>query len=219
MLACGQPIDFVVSMFGPPVLRRRHERGLVESVFATPPALVQVFADEEAGVRRWSITVIDERFAFRVRDLTFGQTDVRLGKSKFWNLTHNETGHVAAIDGGRLNYVEGHHFGEAGAHQTYLFAFNDAGVGDFDYVALREARLLRLTDGIFAAESTELEPDAAAALRSFRSATTINTLTVVGTPAEPELITLLPHGVDLDYVRVFRPSTARRRRANHKDGV
>ena len=219
MLACGQPVDFVVSTFGPPALSRKHGWGLVESVFATPHALVQVLADEEIGVQRWSVTVIDERFTLRVRDLTFAQTDVRLGKSKFWNLTHDETGHVATIDAGRLNYVEAHQFGDAGAHQTYLFAFNDAGVGEFDYVALREAGVLRLTDGIFGSGSADMEPEAAAALRSFRSATTINTLTVLGASAPPELLTLLPHGVDLDYVRVFRPSTARRRRANHKGGV
>jgi hypothetical protein len=218
-LACGQPIDFVVSTFGPPALRRTHDGGLTESVFATPHALVQVLADDAVGILRWSITVIDERFVYRARDLTFAQTDVRLGKSKFWNLTHDETGHVAVIDGGRLNYVEAHDFGAAGAHQTYLFAFNDAGVGEFDYVTLREAGLLRLMDGVFAEDSRELEPDAATALRSFRSATTINTLTVLGASAPPELLTLLPHGVDLDYVRLFRPSTARRRRANHKGGV
>jgi hypothetical protein len=218
-LACGQPIDFAVATFRPPALRRKHDAKLTESVFATPHALVQVLADDAIGILRWSITVIDERFVYRVRDLTFAQTDVRLGKSKFWNLTHDETGHVAVIDGGRLNYVEAHDFGAAGAHQTYLFTFNDAGVGEFDYVALREAGLLRLTDGVFATDSGELEPDAAAALRSFRSATTINTLTVLGASAPPELLTLLPYGVDLDYVRVFRPSTARRRRANHKGGV
>jgi hypothetical protein len=214
MLACGQPIAFVESLFGPPALTRRHQMGplsLTEHVFYTPQALVQVLADEAIGVRRWSITVIDDRFTFRVRDLTFGQTDVRLGKSKFWNLTHDETGHVLTIDAGRLNYVEAHDFASSGAGQSYLFAFNDAGVGDFDYAGLREAGLSAFADGVFADEPVEAEPGVSAGLRSFRSATTINTLTVVAAPVEAALLRLLPYGVDLEHVHVFRPSTARRR--------
>ncbi len=212
MLACGQPIAYVESLFGPPALRREHDGALTESVFYTPQALVQILADEVVGTRRWSITVIDDRFAFRVRALTFGLTDVRLGKSRFWNLTHDETGHVIALGDGRRNYVEAHDFGNAGAMQVYLFGFNQAGVGDFDDAALRDVGLVSLIDGAFAAQESQLEPRAVAGLRSFRSATTINTLTVTEAFAEPALTTLLPFGVDFDHVRVFRPATARRQR-------
>ncbi len=213
MLACGQPIAYVISLFGPPALSRTHDGDLTESVFYTPHALVQLLSDEAIGTRRLSITVTDERFALRVRDLTFDQTDVRLGKSKFWNLTHDETGHVVDVGAGRLNYVEGHYFGEPGADQSYLFAFNDVGVGEFDDAALRGVGLTSLRDGIFADEPAPVDVQGADRLRSFRSATTINTLTVVEAAAAPALIRLLPHGIDRDYVRVFRPAVPGRRRA------
>ena len=194
-LACGQPLDYVVSLFGPPVLSREFHDSMTEYVFYTPHALVQLLADAVSGTARLSITVTDEHFAFRVRDLTFGQADIRLGKSRFWNLLQEQTGQLIRSGAGRVNYVEEHDFGSLGADQSYLFAFNDAGVGDFDHGALQEPERLSSAGG----------------LQSFRSATTINTLTVVGVSAEPGLTALLPHGVDLDYVRVFRPSTSRRR--------
>jgi hypothetical protein len=211
MLACGQPLAFVESLFGPPALSRKHGEGLTEYVFYTPHALVQLLADDVVGTRRLSITVTDRRFALDVRDLTFDQADVHLGESKFWNLQEARSGRLLWIGAHRFSYVEAHHFGASGADQLYLFSFNDAGVGDFDHAALQEIGLTNLQEGVFGDEATKPEAHSAVNLHSFRSATTVNTLTVVGALAEPGLTQLMAHGADLDYVRVFRPSTTRTR--------
>jgi hypothetical protein len=212
MLACGQPIALVASLFGPAVLRRKHPEGVTEHVFYTPHALVQILADDTAVTQRWSITVTDDRFPLRVRDLTFGQTDLRLTRSRFWNLTEEEGGQRLGTGACESCYVEAYGYGEAAANQRYLFAFNDAGVGDFDGEGLKESGLVRFQEGVFA-EHTDPHARAIVRLSTFRSSTSVNTLTVVGASAEPALTTLLPYGVELDHVRVFRPADPKPKRA------
>jgi hypothetical protein len=212
-LACGQPVAFVASLFGPAPLRRRHREGVTEHVFYTPHALVQILADDTAVTLRFSMTVTDERFSFRVADLTFGQTDIRLGRSRFWNLTEEEGGRLLGIGARGSAYLEAYGFGDDAASQRYLFAFNDAGVGDFDRVALEESGMSCLREGVFADGQTEAHPNAIVRLSTFRSSTSVNTLTVVAAAADPALTTLLPYGVDLEHIRVFRPIATSRKRA------
>jgi hypothetical protein len=206
MLACGQPVAFVASLFGPAVLRRKHDEGWIEHVFHTPHALVQILADESAVTRRWSITVTDERFPFRVRDLTFGRTDLRLGRSRFWNLTEEEGGQLRGIAARGSTYTEAYEFGDLAANQVYLFAYNDCGIGDFDRQALQDSDLMNLAVGVFAHDSVAGQVQLIERLRSFRTSTTVNTLTVIGAIGEHSLATMLPYGVDLQHVRVFRPA-------------
>ena len=54
-----------------------------ELVFRERHAWIQVLADENDAVARFSITVTDPRFRFSVRDLTWGRLPVRLGHSRF----------------------------------------------------------------------------------------------------------------------------------------
>ena len=174
-------------------------------MFHTPHALVQILADDSAVTRRWSITVTDERFAFRVRDLTFARTDVRLSQSRFWNLTEEEGGQLLGIAAGGSTYAEAYEFGDVAANQVYLFAYNDAGIGDFYRQALQESGLSSVTAGVFAPDWAGGQAELVERLRSFRTSTTVNTLTVIGAAGERSLATLLPYGVARDHVRVFRP--------------
>ena len=54
-----------------------------ELVFREKHAWVQVLADDNDAVARFSVTVTDPRFGFSVRDLSWGHLTVRLGHSRF----------------------------------------------------------------------------------------------------------------------------------------
>jgi hypothetical protein len=54
-----------------------------ELVFREKHAWIQVLADDNDAVARFSITVTDPRFRFPARDLTWGHLAVRLGRSRF----------------------------------------------------------------------------------------------------------------------------------------
>jgi hypothetical protein len=86
---------YVEARFGVPAFVRRSairtkDPGLAarepvvrEQVYRMKHAWLQVLSDEHDAVVRFSVTVTDPRFRFRIRDLCNDQIDARLGHCRF----------------------------------------------------------------------------------------------------------------------------------------
>jgi hypothetical protein len=219
-LACGMTLSYVESLFGVAALARAQpEVNLTEHVFYTPHAFVQVLIDADDVVVRFSITVTDDRFRFRTRDLTFDLVQLRLGKSRFASLDRLPSdGYQVSLGARRFSYVEAHSFGNPGAYQQYLLAYNDSGIGTHAIGLVHQLGLIGQRSGVFADDGSATAGGSAhvAQLDEFRQKTVVNTLTVVAGLARPDLCKIMSAGVDMDHVRVFRPSGSQRRRQRRR---
>jgi hypothetical protein len=186
-----------------------------ELIYRTRHAWVQVLADENDTVARFSITVTDPRFRFQVRDLTFYQLHARLGHSRFsdvrtWAEPDGRSLNIAAR---RREYSESYWFGNPGNYQHYVLSYNEAGTGKFSAHAQTPGGWCQ--DGVLwfhdppPVAPPPFDPGAPYA-RQFRAGTTVNTLTVLG-PLMPAAGLAPPRGPDADYVRVLVPSARERR--------
>lgn len=197
---------------------------LRELIYRTKHAWIQVLADENDAVARFSITVTDPRFHFQVRDLTFYHLNARLGHSRFsdvgvgiWNAPDGRSLNIAAR---RREYSESYWFGNPGNYQRYVLSHNDAGTGKFFFnIRLlggpswcQEGRLMFNDNRPVA--PPPFHPEAPYA-KAFRAGTTINTLTVLS-PTMPPTGLAPPRGPDADHVRVLVPDARERRRLRRR---
>jgi hypothetical protein len=195
---------------------------LRELIYRTRHAWIQVLADDNDTVARFSITVTDPRFRFQVRDLTFYQLDARLGRSSFSDIRTwaGPDGRSLSIAARRREYSESYWFGNPGNYQRHVLNHNDAGIGKFDFniemlggPAWCQDGFLRFDEAPPAAPPA-FDPEAPYAQR-FRAGTTINTLTVLG-PLMPSTGLVAPRGPDADHVRVLVPDARERRRLRRR---
>jgi hypothetical protein len=111
-----------------------------ELVFREKHAWIQVLADDNDAVARFSITVTDPRFRFSVRDLTWGHLAVRLGHSRFSDGREDlpVSGRSLRIGAHNHEYAEAYWFGNPGNYQHYVISSNEIGTGEFWFPFLGE---------------------------------------------------------------------------------
>jgi hypothetical protein len=95
-----------------------------ELVYREKHAWVQVLADDNDTVARFSVTVTDPRFRFSVRDLTWGHLAVRLGYSRFSDVREglSTSGRSLLIGAHNHEYAEACWFGNRATISTTLSA-------------------------------------------------------------------------------------------------
>ncbi len=187
-LACGVTYDYVVDLLGKPAFRRPVS-SLIEYTWRTPHTWVcALFRDEAAA--GFAVTVIDSKFHFDCSHLTFDQMRVQLGRSMLTDAPLRGSSEIA-IGARRLSVKDTHYFGNSGAHQTYILAHNDAGVGEI---------LLAGSTDIASANNSVYQADSGALVRH---RTVANTLIVRG-PQEGDSLSESWEGVDKDFVRTLR---------------
>jgi hypothetical protein len=217
-LAAGVTADYVGSLLGPPALQRQADN-FVEQVYWTKHALVGVLLDRTEAVQAFAITVTDPSFKFKTIDLTFDQLDIRLVSTSFRDVRRRSEprGVRVTIGARRFAYAEVHYFGNPGGYQYFVLARNDAGVGKLDMSDLLSAGVLAWSDGFLeipGSAGTPFDGTALWALR-FLSRSQVNTLLVLGPDGPMDLLERWL-GVDLDHVRLLRPSARERRRARRR---
>ena len=91
-LAAGTTIRWVEERLGTPAFTREFQAmpGVREMVYYTRHAWVQVLADTDDAVVRFSITVTDPRFRFQIRDLANHPVPFGLGFHPYFRLTGPE---------------------------------------------------------------------------------------------------------------------------------
>ena len=192
-----------------------------ELVFREKHAWVQVLADDNDAVARFSVTVTDPRFRFSVRDLTWGHLAVRLGHSRFSDVREGQpvSGRSLRIGAHNHEYAEAYWFGNPGNYQHYVISSNEIGTGEFWFPVLQEGPPAHRS-GTLAPDDPQPagqavpgpdEPD----WSRFRAGTTINTLTVLG-PARQPADLAAPRGPDSTHVRVLVPGRRERRQIRRR---
>lgn len=228
-LAAGVTTRYVEERFGAPAFVRKSGvllgaklgMTLVEQVYRTKHAWLQVLSDPHGAVVRFSITVTDPQFRFQVGVLTGGQLQARLGHSRFSQVGSqlDPDGHSLWIGARRRGYSESYWFGNPGNYQRYVLSHNDAGTGEFSF-AVEQQGIGWHQDGFLKFDPApreglpEFDPAAQYAME-FRAMTTVNTLTVLG-PHRDVAGLDEPHGLDGDYVRVLAPDARERRQIRRR---
>jgi hypothetical protein len=228
-LGAGVTTRYVEERFGAPAFVRKSGNllsamlpvPLLEQVYRTKHAWLQVLSDEDGAVVRFSIMVTDPRFRFDVAVLTGGQLQARLGHSRFSQVGSQlgPDGRSLWIGARRRGYSESYWFGNPGNYQRFVLSHNDVGAGGFGFSAELQGVGWH-QDGFlkFAAQPREGLPEfdpVAPYAREFRALTTVNTLTVLGPHYDPAGLDQ-PPGLDGDYVRVLVPDARGRRQIRRR---
>lgn len=188
-IACGVTLAYLEERLGRPAFRRSYF-DLVELSWRLPHAWFCGLVGDDS-LLSFAITVTDPKFGYDCRHLTFGHLPVTLGRDTL--AAGPEPAKTTVSVGARRAYVtDEHYFGNPGAYQQYLLAYNDQGVG-------RLVADMASTD----AASLPTAPDPAETAR-VRAGTTANTL-VVGAAHDDRTWRLWGFpGVDGDFVRTLR---------------
>jgi hypothetical protein len=223
-LACGVTTGYVMSLFGPPVFKRDITARLgedapetVEHIYRTRHAWLQVVVrGRDDAVQCFSVTVTDGKFTFSTRHLSLGCLHIRLGATRFKDVSASVDGWRTVIAARRAGYAESHWFGNSGGYQAYVLAFNDAGIGHYEPPPPFSPG--PHNSGRFSFEESYQGEPVPEWLKPARDGTTINTFSVLGAGASRRLATV--SGVDGDYIRVLRDPRndrqARREWERHK---
>lgn len=223
-LAAGVTTRWVEERLGAPAFVRAVDSGAAagrqattELIYRARHAWVQVLADREEAVVRFSITVTDPKFRFSTRDLTHYQLDLKLGRSRFSEIRTEfgtPSGCSLRVGAHNFEYSEAYYFGNPGNYQHYVFSHNDSGTGRFDPYAGGGPTWCQ--DGVlkFNAPPREGHPvfdPKARYAAEFRRKTIVNTLTILGPWRKwPDLAE--PRGPDSNHVRVLLADPRERRR-------
>lgn len=210
-LAAGVTREYVEAAFGSPAFRAQPRDGEIGLTFVTPHAYLQIGLNEVAQAVAWfGITVIDRRFAFPTRHLTFEHLSVRLGHSSFSDIDRPAAGTLFSRGARRFACARAYYFGNPGGYQQYVLAYNDAGTGrwslpeDLPVSAGWSEGILRPPDAYDPGGPGDEPPPW---LESALKGATINTLIVLGPGARSSI--RWP-GVDMDTVRLLRARRHRR---------
>lgn len=226
-LAAGVTTRWVEERLGAPAFVRGVDLGSVpgrqattELIYRTRHAWVQVLADRDGAVVRFSITVTDPKFSFRTSDLTLHHLDIKLGRNRFADIRTSfgdPNGYSLRVGAHNFEYSESYYFGNPGNYQHYVLSYNDCGTGLFDASTgggptWCQEGVLKLK-GPPRQDHPVFDPKANYAAE-FRRKTTVNTLTILG-PWRQRVDLAEPRGPDSSHVRVLLPD-ARERRRRHR---
>lgn len=127
-IACGVTTSYLEERLGRPAFRRTmNDR--VELTWRLPHAwLCGLLGDD--SLMAFAITVTDPKFHFNCRHLTFDHLAVTLGQDSLLAVDHTPSNTTVSVGARRVYVTDEHWFGNPGAYQTYLLAYNDQGVGD-----------------------------------------------------------------------------------------
>jgi hypothetical protein len=135
-IACGIGDDYVRQLLGAPTFTHMTTLG-IEHIYVTRHALMHIILSSIDGtVVRWAVTTTDVNFRpmFRLppMDSTGKRWTIRLLATSFAEITEQPLRTHSCIGARRIRYSERYYFGNPGAYQTYLLAYNDAGVGELN---------------------------------------------------------------------------------------
>jgi hypothetical protein len=199
-LARGMYRDYLIELFGQPVLHEQQEDGRTVLRWRFRHAWCSALMVNNA-VAAYSITTTSRRFAYRTRRLSWGTLNVSLGRSPFAAAGDPFFGSVEwAIGARRVRYREMHYLGNPGMYQYYVLSSNDAGRLPAQTPPSSGGRF-----GEFAKTGPDSiplpQPPDLDALSTYRSQTSPNTITVVAGDDLANTARLVE--VDWDGVRLF----------------
>jgi len=206
-LACGVTTEHLESLLGPATFRRAIGEALIERVHVLSSVHVQTVADAEGSVVRYAVTVTDRRFhptfLLGVAGNTPGANRVRLGHTRFGDITHRPVGVAVNLGARRVGYQEEYYFGNPGFYQTFHLAINDAGylaTSSLDWPAVHNEQMRR-TDRLpaEAGDPFLLLP----ATQAFRHSAVVNTFAVTTAHLSDSPLAQIALGPDLDQVRLL----------------
>jgi hypothetical protein len=223
-LAAGVTTQWVEERFGSPAFVRSvgsatatDRQAVTELIYWTRHAWVQVLTDEHGAVVRFSITVTDSKFKFRIHDLTLNHLSIKLGHNRFSEIqvpSIEPEGYSLRVGAHNFEYSEAYYFGNPGNYQHFVLSHNDSGTGIFDTSAGGGPRWCEIGVHRFGdpprPDHPAFDPKASYAAE-FRAKTTINTLTILG-PWRDLSDLAEPRGADSTQVRVLVADASERRR-------
>ncbi|MDQ0032247.1 ETEC_3214 domain-containing protein [Arthrobacter bambusae] len=132
-MVVGVTSDHVRSLFGVPIMQNKLHgiEDCTDYVFMSDHAWI-VTREQNGAVVAWSITVTDRRFAMDLRDLTFGLVSGKLGHSTFAEVVEQPAGQYEERGAANYTYAERTYFGRPSAYQSFVFAYNNEGIGTFN---------------------------------------------------------------------------------------
>jgi hypothetical protein len=171
----GVTSDHVRSLFGVPIMLQLAPgvEGPTDYVFMTNHAWI-VARIRDGAVEEWSVTVTDRKFKFDLRDLTRGLVEGTLGHSTFADVVKKPNGVYEERGAATYSYTEGRYFGRPSAYQTFVFMYNQEGIGPFV-----ESGQRIVASGVFAEGSNNPEGDVEQ-LEVTRQGTVVNTFYACG---------------------------------------
>jgi hypothetical protein len=199
-LACGSHVQFVESFLGVAQFVSFRD-GFEQRAYRLSGAWIMLELSG-SSVESFSITVTDPTMHFLTRHLTFGQIDVKLGRSDV-GVAPAGTGDYCWVGARRYGFLRHYDFGNPGCYQNYWLSYNMAGAGQMQHVRA-------FTSGDYSI----FHPERGDGSDINQSGIPVNTLTVVGPNVAMELFmarTVL--GVDHDHIRLAGPSATSTRRA------
>jgi hypothetical protein len=238
-LATGVTSRYIEDRFGAPAFVRDFDvRGvmkLTERLYQTRHAWLQILANENDAVVRFSITVTDPRFRFQILHLTVGQLEAKIGHSRFSEIrsfARKPKGRSFKAIVRRLGYSESYWLGSPGYYQSVVLSYNDAGTGRFgcSIDQALQRNILAFEEGDLIRDPPpggwpECDPGSHCA-QQFRAQTVVNTLTILGAGfTVPRMAELDPEGFkraratllgdslgpDAEYVGTLVPAPFRQR--------
>lgn len=129
-MVVGVTNDHVRSLFGVPIMQHKSHgiEDCIDYVFMTDHAWI-VTRVQNGAVVAWSITVTDRKFKINLRDLTFGLVEGKLGHSTFADVVERPSGQYEERGAANYTYAERKYFGRPSAYQSFVFAYNNEGIG------------------------------------------------------------------------------------------
>lgn len=176
-LACGVSARFIDELLGTPKFVHRREL-TDERLYRLPGAWVAVDILEDSVIA-FTITITEQQLRYSTENLTFGNTQLTLGRSRFGEvsseLISRRSGQRRWIGARRYGYIQHFYFGNPGGYQHYWLSFNQCGYGIWDNFE----GAYEYADGTYG-ESSDNAPNVAML--------TINSLTVLGPRCPPTLL-------------------------------
>lgn len=180
-MANGATADCVKDLLGTPVFENHQPPSIwveedgkpkwVDHVISTPHAWV-VTRRIEDRLQAWSVTITDPKFWWQLEDVTFQQVKGKLGRVTFKELLDSPSGKYESSGARSGIYAELASFGNPSGYQTYVFMYNQKGIGEMKLSGNSDVGA-----GYFKRRD-DWEEFPASADGSHRSRTTVNTITL-----------------------------------------
>lgn len=130
-VTAGMQLAHFEQILGVPAYRARDNANGQHLTWVEPDAYAQAFASDGTVVT-FSVTTRNRQFAprlFRRRTISTGgdSLEVRLGRTRFGELSAKPVGIAGSVGARRFGYSEIYYFGNPGHYQTFAYSINDAG--------------------------------------------------------------------------------------------
>jgi hypothetical protein len=173
-MAVGVTSEHVRSLFGVPIMQQRAPGNdeATDYMFRNDDSWI-VTREQGGAVVAWSITVTNHKLKIHLEDLTFGLVKGTLGHSRFSEVVKEPSGVFEMRGGTSYAYAERKYFGRPSAYQSFVFMYNDEGIGTLQPSGQGIVASQRFT--VNGSTQGDME-----ALKEVRKATTVNTFISCG---------------------------------------